>query len=438
MRKKFDIMTVCKLRGLDYLGEAGNEIYYECPCCHSRDNKFSINLEKDTFLCFRCGPKTMSGGIFDLWEKTSTKEYPKDRRSRNRMIAKDILAAMEAKGIAADTASTAYEKPKKKSIEAAPAPDDIRDATWRRFLSLLYLKDEHKADLVRRGLSLQWIKVLGFKSFPTWDEAERIVRTLLKEQYTLAGVPGFYQDEKGFWHISGTKHPGYLCPIFDGGEKNKNGQYLILGFQKRLDNPINGKGKYNSFSSRDKKMGCSSHSPVTYLPAFPKKQENILCRHKAEPVIVTEGILKASVTYVLLNGQYSVMGVPGITSLKGLDRYLCDYKRNKHRKESLMFEAYDMEKQCGDKDPQVVKKTIRVRDAGEDLKKHFSDAGYTCDTLYWGIQGGYWDEQDKGIDDMLLDPKKHKQFIQYLDYKTEMLRSKRQTEINLRFMSGAM
>ena len=57
MPQKIDVLS-------QYLGSyktlAGNNHYFECPSCHHRNNKMTINLEKGVFNCWHCGLKGKS------------------------------------------------------------------------------------------------------------------------------------------------------------------------------------------------------------------------------------------------------------------------------------------------------------------------------------------------------------------------------------------
>ena len=57
MPQKIDVLS-------QYLGSyktlAGHNHYFECPGCHHRNNKMTINLEKGVFNCWHCGLKGKS------------------------------------------------------------------------------------------------------------------------------------------------------------------------------------------------------------------------------------------------------------------------------------------------------------------------------------------------------------------------------------------
>ena len=57
MPQKIDVLS-------QYLGSyktlAGNNHYFECPSCHHRNNKMTVNLENGVFNCWHCGMKGRS------------------------------------------------------------------------------------------------------------------------------------------------------------------------------------------------------------------------------------------------------------------------------------------------------------------------------------------------------------------------------------------
>lgn len=234
-----------------------------------------------------------------------------------------------------------------------------------------------------------------------------------------------------------TPGSGYFCPIMDG-ERN-----LINGFQIRMDEPTDEKKrekftKYIWFSSSGKNEGCSSGSPVSYLPG-----ENTKC------ALVIEGILKSIVVYCLLGGKVSVFGVAGTSSIAGLSSYFERYE------DVYLFMAYDMDQNYKVSDLPLLKEAMKVADArkisleafldetlkpeeksqdkfkplrkargitkaAEKLQCKISDYGLDYHSLRWDTDSeGYWKGQYKGLDDFLLEYPYKDKFINYIETKAE-------------------
>ena len=175
--------------------------------------------------------------------------------------------------------------------EEEPVSLRQRDIVYRRLLELLDLSDLHRKKLLERGLTKGQIEAYQFCSTPAYG-TENLARKLIKEGYSLAGVPGFFFNDRRNWDIAFYRaNRGILCPAYSlDGE--------IAGFQIRLDAPMADR-KYLWLSSTNQNRGTGSRSPVTFLGnPFDKT------------VRVTEGILKATVAYSL--SGYSFLGTPGV------------------------------------------------------------------------------------------------------------------------------
>lgn len=392
MGDTFNIADVAAIHGIEIIKDKGSEVFAVCPFCGDRRGKFSYIVQKgdksNIYNCFACDAH---GGVLDLHMKLSGNAYGSNA---NKQAAKEIFQAING--------NMEYKKSHEsaKSIpvchEAEKASDGRISEVYYAFLKQLTLKDEHKADLVRRGLTETDIKRFRFRSTPDIKQKYDAIRHLLEEGYDLEGVPGFYLNKKNQWDfkISGV---GYFCPVYDG-EYN-----LITGFQIRVDKPVN-KAKYLWVSSCGCEKGVSSGAVSTFLPG-----------KMNHSVIITEGILKATVIYSLLNGDVSVIGVPGVKSIKGLEDYLDRYKGN-----AYVFEAYDMDKAVKTDDPHEKEKTERIAEAAEKLKEMCQEYNIDTHSLTWDFdEKGYWKENFKGLDDFLLSYEKKDLFKAYLLKRTK-------------------
>ena len=102
---------------------------------------------------------------------------------------------------------------------------------YRCLLNHLSLEDHHLNHLlsVQRKMTVNEIKVRGYKSLP--DNTFTIVKRmgdLIAPEY-LKGVPGFFEAKYG-WGVSGKN--GIMIPY-------RNEENQIIGFQVRVDNPPN-------------------------------------------------------------------------------------------------------------------------------------------------------------------------------------------------------
>lgn len=394
---EFNIGDVARIHGLVPIrAPKGSEIFCECPFCGDRRGKFSYILnkgdKKNIYKCFACDE---GGNMFDLHVRLSGKTFGSSSE-----IAKDIYQQLEGGEVPASS-------PKKEFVpavtESKRATNEEISACYYALLKELTLKEEHHLDLIRRGLDDETIARYRFKSVPTYKEARAICETLYRKHIKMEGVPGFYRNGKrwALW-LPGK---GYFCPVFDG-DKN-----LILGFQIRLDTPLDGT-KYLWLSSAGKDGGVGSGAIPTLLPG----------RHR-ECIIVTEGILKATIIYSMLRGQITVVGVPGIKSLDSLGMALKRFESN-----SYVIEAFDMDKMMTSELSDLNKKRLaegldwdkipskkdnpyhkllvqhRIMLSADKLREYIlENFDLYSHPMKWDCDGEFWKGNFKGLDDFLLD-----------------------------------
>jgi hypothetical protein len=124
-----------------------------------------------------------------------------------------------------------------------------RSSQFRKLLDQLSLSAEDLADLKRRGLTDEEIKLGGFKSVEAWQKLD------FEVDHRLPGV-----SINGCSLLVKPRDEGYLCPI-------KNEQGLIVGCQLRRRTKDD-TGRYRWLTSQTKKRphGTTSHLPNGELP----------------------------------------------------------------------------------------------------------------------------------------------------------------------------
>lgn len=131
------------------------------------------------------------------------------------------------------------------------------------------------------------------------------------------------------------------------------------------------KPRYIWFTSGNKNGG----TPATNFVHFVGKLNEVM--------YLTEGALKADVTYCLTNRKKSFVAVPGISSIKDMPSVFSDFKNNGVKEISIVF---DMDRIYNN----------HVMEAIEKVKKIAEDAGLSYTVPEWDISMG------KGIDDFTL------------------------------------
>lgn len=124
-----------------------------------------------------------------------------------------------------------------------------RDHQFRKLLDQLSLSLIDKADLQRRGLTDEEIKLSNFKSVETWQKLD------FELDHRL---PGVNLDGRSLLIKPGDE--GYLCPI-------KNAEGLIIGCQlRRRAQDDSGRYRWLTSVTRKRPNGASSHLPNGELP----------------------------------------------------------------------------------------------------------------------------------------------------------------------------
>ncbi len=360
---------------------------FNCPFCEKnglkpdRKHKYSINIYKNVGHCMRCG----SGhGILSLHQSLSKQPITLDESKEDLMKRWNGLPS----GVQVELSKTLerLEEENKKQLE--PAPIEIRDEVYRKFLNSLTLSDRHRQDLLSRGLTdneiedrmYRTVPSVGAKSFGIEAFSYEISDTL--KRHVKWGIPGFYDictnEPKVVFCDS-----GYFVPVRDDFGR-------ISGMQIRYDPlPENASetkkehyAKYKWFNSnfREKKDGCTASGCENIHYAVP-------LFHAPKSIILTEGVLKADIISSLAGRLKDKDPVP-VIGLVGV-----------YNTENLCFELLKM-KQYG------LEKVIVAVDMDYREKKQVADALNNIKEIIAKSELKYeilqWNPAFKGYDDYLL------------------------------------
>ena len=347
----WDVLSLLRLGEPKYGSSSFN---VACPCCDDgRDKHLNINVSKEVFRCPKCG---VSGGMLALYSLYTNVPIQKAGAAiRDRMGITDNSYQPKRRELI---------KVHRETVKEYPITDiDTRHATYSALLNCLSLSKDHKENLLRRGLTEDEIVRLGYKTTPVMGMPS-IARQLLTDGLYLAGVPGFYRDEKDEWTFVNDNR-GILIPMRD--EEGR-----IQGLQIRLDNVE--KRKFRWMSSTDRKDGCRAEG-WTHFSGDP-----------SETLVLTEGPMKADVINAL--SGWSVLAVPGVNALKKLKASL-ETLRAKGLKR--VQTAFDMD----------MLTNPNVKNGFEELLALLDEMEFTFGTYLW-------DPRYKGLDDYLWEGKLNK------------------------------
>ena len=320
------------------------EVEATCPFCHDHGpGKYhlSLNTATDQYRCHLCGTRGNSVTLYaQLMGVTNREAYQ----------------ALKQEG-------KVYPMPRQeaspKDAERQPLPLERRHEAYAAMLDHLTLLDQHRENLLERGLSEERIARNQYRSMPETDAGRRLLAALLRScGHELLGLPGF-RTYYGDWTLSGPK--GFLVPV-----RNKDG--LIQGMKIRLDDADKPDRKYRWLSSRDLTNGTRSYSYIHVTGDTTQKR-----------AFLTEGPLKGDVASYLAHDALFVC-VGGVNAIRGLKKTLVGLGV------SRVMEAMDMDQMTN---PDVRNAVLAMRKEVQAIK----GLKYTKYT---------WDPAYKGIDDYLL------------------------------------
>ncbi|WPX08115.1 DUF3854 domain-containing protein [Anaerocellum danielii] len=334
---------------INVLKQRGYELNCLCPWCdepHRREGHLYINILKNTFICHKCGRQGNALQLYAILTNQDTKEAYRE-------LAQEIASGSQR------LYHVQYKLQNKETQQKHIAPPEVRDKVYREFLKLLSLNEEHKRELLRRGVSETFIKIKGYKSLNVEKERRILICKMLQQRgLSLENIPGFYRHKTtGEWDF--IPYQGYAIPV-------KNLQQQIVGLQIRMDEPALSKYRWFS-SSSSKDDGTPAEANLHITGAM---EDGI--------VFVTEGALKADVASYLSGKMF--IGLPGVSSChKQLLETLQTIKPK------MIVLAFDMD----------FKEKKEVAHNLEKIKNMLTEHGFKFKQMEW-------DARFKGIDDYLL------------------------------------
>lgn len=289
-------------------------------------------------------------------------------------------------------------KQKKTWVSNPLAPPAIRDRVYRKLIELSPASSNYEIVNGQGGLSERRIRDYSqYGSLPRLANergilVERLVEELAKEgngkQLSFAGIPGFWRDTRSklrLWSDHDSFDDLMLIP-FVGSDG------LIRACQIRLMRYVRNKsGRYVWLSSSKELTGCGPGAPLHH--ADPRSRLD-------QPVLVTEGALKAATARTLLTNRY-VVGNSGVATAH---REIVETARGR-----TLEIAFDNDSFTNPHVARALAALVRLR-----LSDQISFA-YNQD-----VRIVTWDKRIKGLDDALLtgSPLKYLTVTEWLKYLT--------------------
>lgn len=362
----------------------------DCPFCGKRRG-LKLTFEKQMWNCPHC--KT-GGGVLHMYAKYQLgwSSIPNGREERK------ALSEEVQRFCGYEPEQRAEPKPwKAKAREPIPtipaASDDVLDLVYRAMADMpeLVLTEEHRASLLKRGLSFEDIQRNGYRSIPRSCQIPAMIHELYealggdserkrifsdykypKSQVLLGLYIAQYLQDRGF-SLKGV--PGFF--LFG---KEKTGQRWCLNYSPGILIPTrNYKGQIVCWQVRAMKGGskyltvsCSS-LPGAVNDAvsrchFPLGNAKLTAQ---TVLLITEGPLKADVAISLENRSVAFAAIHGINSTKDLIGLIPFFR-------SLginsVYNALDMDRLTNP----------NVRKGSKELFGTFRSKGMEVNEVYWG------------------------------------------------------
>jgi ribosomal protein S27AE len=335
------------------------EIKIDCPVCGH--HSFLANMAKNFGNCRRCGFKANYTTFFATCENTDAKTAEKIIREHfNRPYESHYVAPKKFK--------------EEKQSNILPAKD--LDKFYNSLLTLCPLSFRHTEDMYKRGATDELLKKLRYGTYNYAKNSGLKRIELASKAGAKVGIPGVFLAKDDTPILAYGKE-SILVPY-------RNRENLIVGLQMRVNNELiktKDDSKYVWFSSKDKKMGVTSGTPVHFACDFYlnfKEQKHYPVLGKR--VRITEGGMKADLIHFFSN--QSVIAIPGVNAVLSLAD---DLKFLKKQGVETIVDTFDMDYISNDS----------VKDAMDVLKNMIEEAGMT-------YEREDWDPEFKGYDDFLF------------------------------------
>lgn len=372
MSKEFSIPieSVVDLLGLErdpkHPQRGSSSFNVKCPFCTDNGYHLNINIQKNAYRCVKCSGDDKNTGVLDLYGRVRFGERLDPKSNSRKLYAK----LMDELGVRDPNIGKKVLDTKKRAREVweiFPADNAALNAAYSKLLQLPYLalSDEHRANLIERGLDSETIRRNGYatyrpakqwaESHPKYekmkkryedehleDEKKKFSRIAKLPPIEIIGgmciaddlmqtnpdilfrVPGFF-TLKQHWCLNMI--PGMVIPT-----RTINGDIVCL--QVRRDKDLRGV-RYMTVSSKSLDNGPTAGIGRIHFPLG-----NAKLRDGAK-VYLTEGPLKSDIASHLMDSPSIFIAILGVDNTSELPKYL-DMLRAQGVTE--IYNALDMDK----------------------------------------------------------------------------------------------
>ena len=367
--------------------------YVKCPFCDDPgDRKYHMNISesKNVYRCVRCSGNDRNLGVLDLYSRVRFGIPAKQKG------AGDVFRAL-MKELKLDIRNRADFKFKSSACRVIrPAKDEILNETYSALLSLPYLElsDEHRVNLLKRGMNIMSVVKNGYgtlntgewvKKHPYYKDALRILSSpdieknldkypklgrlsrntlaagilishdLQEKGVSLLHVPGFFRLTEDVWCMKVDN--GMMIPT-----RNIRGE--IVGLQIRTDKDYKKGLRYITLSSKD--FDCGPNTDISRVH-FPLGNTPV---EETETIALTEGPLKADIAVSLSAKRVFCMAVQGVSNTRELPD-IADILKKKGA--DTVCNMLDMDRFVN----------VHVQKAADAIGKLFAEKGISFSSCIW-------------------------------------------------------
>lgn len=360
------------------------EIKVLCPLYSAKPHYLEVNLSNG-FRCWKmCSgcPVNGKGGAVNLY----------------RLFNPGLSFSEAAKELAdwKEPNPERKKKPKPAHILTAPqqpqkylrAAAQERDKTYRAFLAKLTLSEEHRKNLLDRGLDEKAIEM--FRSIPACGVVS-IPKELLEEGCQLEGVPLFGRI-RGVWSLClKAQKTGFYIPYFD--EAGRISQ-LQIRYDVNLDDDKDAKNQRYRWASS---AGYQNGTGAMNIPFWGCQP------HVGDTVYLTEGGLKAIVASRISGKKF--VAIPGVTCFEAVRQIF------EKCKGCTVINGFDMDGKVLPDEEIISKDDSRIKlKAPNGNVREIKTSVYNALTKIAEIakemgvvyENFFWNPEEKGIDDYFL------------------------------------
>ena len=325
----FSILSLLAQDGYSQLGRITptSTGEYRCNCLFCGGKKLrkdmAINLDTEAWYCFSCG-KGGHGGV-SLYAEV----YNLSWHDAKDEVYKRLNISSEHSPIVRHAATPNLSLDVSTAETATP---EVLDVANREFLRNLRLSEQHKSNMLNRGLDEIEISKLGYKTLMgtknpdstklIWQISDDLERKEIKRD----GVAPWYKTSKqGKWFLNLPNCETMIAPYLSLHNE-------LTGFQGRLNDEDlkDGQGKYIWLSSNGKNCGAKPAGMVGYECDFEKIDGTtypkfFTGKSGKKYLCVTEGVIKGGVAHMISGKPFACL--PGVGIQKDFLKDLPELKK---------------------------------------------------------------------------------------------------------------